>query len=239
MRHLLDAKQYWDSPEHVRNYLAKAHLLPHCREGDEVLVRQIPANACKVLDLGTGDGHLVDLVLRRRPKAHCVGVDASVHMLRVARHRFRWQKRVEILHHDLNDPIFALGPFDAIVSRFATHNLDRRRQLKLYAEVFSLLNPGGVFCNLEHVPAPTEQLHERFYEELGDAADCFDDITSKPVTLTTHLRWLRELEFGDVDCHWQWLEMALIIATKRPVAGRVLDTPRAKVDRRAAVVSRS
>ncbi len=142
-------------------------------------------------------------------------------MLNAARRRFGDYARVRFLHHDLNEPLLDLEPFDIIVSRFATHNLDPQRQVALYSEVFELLTPGGTFCNLEHVPSSTLDLHKYFYEELGDAADCFNDIESKPVGLSTHLRWLRELEFDDVKCCWRWLEMALIVGVRRPVRERV------------------
>lgn len=219
MNKQIDAVEYWANAQHVRNYLAKAHLLPHSSEGDKELLRQIPAGSRKILDLGTGNGHMIGLLRDRRLAREYVGLDVSVHMLAAAKERFRDDPDVEFIRHDLNYPISQLGQFDVVVTRFATHNLDRARQLKLYSEVFELLTPDGVFCNLEHVPAPTESLHRYFYEQLGSVADCFDDISSKPVSLETHLRWLQELEFAYVGCEWQWLEMALIVAAKGPVPG--------------------
>jgi tRNA (cmo5U34)-methyltransferase len=231
------AQDYWASPEHVRNYLAKAPSLPHRHEGDEALLDRVPADARRILDLGTGNGHLLGLLRRQFPECVCVGVDVSVHMLNAARTRFRHHKRIDFRHHDLNEPLSGLGQFDVVVTSFATHNLEVRRQMSLYAEVFELLRPGGVFCNLEHVPSPTADLHKYFYKALGEAADCFNNIEDKPTALSTHLRWLRELEFGNVDCYWQWLEMALIVGTKRAVfSNGASRNPQLKIDQYPSVL---
>jgi tRNA (cmo5U34)-methyltransferase len=32
--------------------------------------------------------------------------------------------------------------------------------------------------------------------------------------LYTQLNWLRELGFADVDCHWKWRELALLVAIR-------------------------
>ena len=87
-----------------------------------------------------------------------VGLDVSEPMLEQARERFGGIAQVELLAHDLADPLPAVGRFDAVVSSFAIHHLEHERKRSLYGEVFSLLAPGGVFCNLEHVASATRSL---------------------------------------------------------------------------------
>src|SRR3712207_9483610 len=87
-------------------------------------------------------------------------------MLRAARERFADVSRITLVEHDLAEalPGEALGRFDAVVSSFAIHHLEHERKRSLYAEVFDLLAPGGVFANLEHVASPSERLHVRSEE---------------------------------------------------------------------------
>jgi SAM-dependent methyltransferase len=216
---------YWMDLENVRNYLSKAARLPHRRAGDAALIQATPLNVNRILDLGTGDGHLIALLMQSHPNAQFVGVDISMHMLAAAKTRFRGNPQVTIFQHDLNQSLDRLGKFDVVVSSLATHHLTSSGMARLYAEIFELLGTGGVFCNLDHVAASTEQEHYFFYDLLGDAADCFDDIRSKPLPISQHLRLLREIEFSDVACRWEWFEMALLVASRAPLVESTTPRP--------------
>jgi len=133
--------------EHVDRYLANADTFPHKPEGESVLLDQVPREARRILDLGTGDGRLLALLRVDRPGSVGVAVDVSEPMLERARQRFAGLP-VELLGHDLAKPLPDLGRFDAVVSSFAIHHLEDERKRSLYAEVFARLEPGGVFANL-------------------------------------------------------------------------------------------
>jgi len=200
--------------EHALTYLARADRIPHRTEGEAALLEFIPPKAKRILDLGTGNGRLLALVLIGRPEADAVALDFSPAMLAAARQRFQGDERVRVIAHNLDLPLPDLGRFDAIVSSFAIHHCRDRRKRALYAEIHAALTPDGVFCNLEHVAAGSVTLHDRFLRALGiTAAD--EDPSNRCAPVALQLRWLRDLGFADVDCHWKWLELALLGGTKR------------------------
>jgi len=204
----------WTSTDHVRDYLGRADQISHRTEGESALLELIPRETRRILDLGTGDGRLLALVRSEHPGTEAVAVDFSPAMLEVSRKRFDGDSRVRVVEHNMDSSLPALGNFDAVISSFAIHHLVHERKRALYAEVFALLNAGGMFCNLEHVSSPTPRLHEEFLLRIGFTVET-EDPSNKLLDLETQLKWLREIGFSDVDCLWKWRELALL-AGRRP-----------------------
>ena len=199
----------WTSNEHAHEYLERADSITHRGEGESALLEFLPPNTKRVLDLGTGDGRLLALVGREHPDTQAVAIDFSPTMLEAARKRFAGESSKSLVAHNLDDPLPALGKFDAVVSCFAIHHLVHERKRALYAEIHDLLNAGGVFCNLEHVASPTPRLHKEFLERIGFTVES-EDPSNKLLDIETQMGWLREIGFVDVDCHWKWRELALL-----------------------------
>src|SRR4051795_8248456 len=209
----MSAKE-WASVDHALAYLARADRIPHRTEGEAVILDHVPLGVGRMLDLGTGDGRLLGLLKIERPNARGVALDFSPVLLQRARERFSSDPQIEVVEHDLDEPLPALGRFDAVVSCFAIHHLTHERKRSLYAEIFALLKPGGVFCNLDLVSSPTLALHEHFLHFISCTLE-EEDASNKPLDVQTQLLWLREVGFADVDCYWKWLELALLIGVKQ------------------------
>jgi len=199
----------WRSQDHVRDYLERADSISHRTEGEAALLELISPGVRRVLDLGTGDGRLLGLVKREFPDVEAVAVDFSPAMLEAVRKRFAADSSVSVVEHNFDQPLPNLGMFDAVISSFAIHHVVHERKRALYAEVFGLLHNGGVFCNLEHVASPSQQLHEEFLHRIGFTVET-EDPSNKLLDLETQLQWLREIGFVDVDCLWKWRELALL-----------------------------
>jgi tRNA (cmo5U34)-methyltransferase len=205
----------WQTIEHALAYLSRADKLPHRTEGERVLLEQIPQNAHRFLDLGTGNGRTLALVMLNRPKAEGAALDFSEPMLEQARNRFEKDNRISIVKHDFSQPLpkAELGKFDAVVSSLAIHHLTHERKKLLYKEIFDMLNIGGVFCNLEHVSSPTQTIHMKFLVQVGQTPET-EDPSNKLLDFETQLQWLKHIGFTDVDCYWKWLELALLVGFK-------------------------
>ena len=203
----------WRSSEHALDYLNRAGSIPHRAEGESALLEFIPPTVRRVLDLGTGDGRLLALVKLHHPEATAVAIDFSPAMLDAAQKRFAGDSSVAVMVHNLDRPLPELGRFDAVVSSFAIHHLSHPRKRALYLEVYRVLRPGGVFCNLEHVDSPTPDLHDEFLRRIGCTRES-EDPSNHLLEMEIQLAWLREIGLVDVDCSWKWRELALLVGRK-------------------------
>jgi SAM-dependent methyltransferase len=214
------SREEWSNVHHATAYLDIIDAVPHRTEGEAVLLEHIPINAKRALDLGTGNGRLLKMIKANRPNIRGVGLDISPTMLKVAQEGFAVDKSIQVIEHDLNNSLLPLlselGTFDVIVTSLTIHHLTHKRKRSIYEEIFSLLNRGGIFCNLEHVDSPTSNLHEHFLNSIGDRIASFarDENSDRLLSLETQLDWLRQIGFVDVDCYWKWLELALLIGIK-------------------------
>lgn len=204
-----DALGEWSEPERVEEYLSRE--IPHRRVAEGMLLAALPQRVERFLDLGTGDGRLLAALRERHPDARAVGLDVSEPMLARAAERFDDDSRVELRSHDLGLPLGEVGSADAVVSGLAIHHLPDARKRELFGEIHALLTPGGVFANLDLVSAASRRLHERFRREIGRTED---DPSDRLADLSEQLGWLREAGFAEVDCHFKWLELALLVAVK-------------------------
>jgi tRNA (cmo5U34)-methyltransferase len=198
----------WRNPGQVADYLARMDHLPARAAGESALVEILPESPQSLLDLGSGDGRLAELVAEARPSIGAmVLVDSSAPMLNRARDRFRGDGRVEIREWDLNEDVTPLGEFDLVVSGFALHHLENDRERELFAEIVALLRPGGMFANLEVVASATPELHADFLKAIGREAD---DPEDRLVEVEPQLAWMRSAGLTQVDCMWRWRGFALM-----------------------------
>ncbi len=180
------------------------------------------------LDLGCGAGAMSRLVLRSRPQSHGVLVDFSEVMLARAKTRLAdVRSHICLLHGDLSDPDWLTMPsahrYDAVVSGLAIHHLSSERKRALFAEILALLEPGGIFINMDYVviQGPLRSLFDkcmhanavRAERESGSARAAheidLDDGEDRPDGVEQQLGWLRDAGFEDVEVHFKWAEAAI------------------------------
>jgi tRNA (cmo5U34)-methyltransferase len=202
----------WGEQAKVDSYVSRVGTLVPRQVGELELLEAMPNEVGALLDLGCGDARLARLVSDHHPEVETiVAVDTSEPMLELARSNLACDARFDIRRHDLNEPLFPLGSFDAVVSGFAVHHVSDERKRELFSEIAAILRPGGVFANLEVVRCATPRLHAEFYRRIGRDSDDPEDVLA-PVE--PQLEWMREAGLVDVDCQWRWRGFALLVGRR-------------------------
>lgn len=136
---------------------------------DALRLHEGPPSA--VLDLGCGDGHLIERLLRRLgPQTRVIGVDMSDAELAIARRRFAQHTNVELLCERAQHLSLPSRSVDVVLCH-ATLMVIRPLAPAL-AEVARVLEPGGLFAAMtasprapEGITAELSAVIERFFRE--------------------------------------------------------------------------
>lgn len=226
---------HWQHEELAASFAERRRILiPLLELQEDVLGRLFSRSEHPVkrfLDIGAGAGAMSELMLGAGvagSESRGVLVDFSQPMLdRVAVNLADYPGRWQAVTGDLNDPAWrdALpgGRYDAVVSGLAIHHLPPERKPALFAEILELLEPGGMFVNMDYV-AIDGPLRGLFDEEMLASAvraeresggtrhehelDLEDD-DDWPDTVEDQLRWLRDAGFQQVEVHFKWAEAAI------------------------------
>jgi tRNA (cmo5U34)-methyltransferase len=134
----------------------------------------------KILDLGAGYGALTLFLLSYLPNATAICQDGSDEMITLGRTRMEGLTgRFDYVRCDFSRSGWSklvLGPFDAVVSSLAIHNVRAPMIIRgIYQEIFPLVKPCGCFLNFDRIHPPLED----------------------------QIEWLREAGFQDVKCFWK------------------------------------
>jgi len=237
--------EVWKLPAIVNRFLSYRAAIPLAQEQIGVMMSILKSRGQPVenfLDLGCGDGILGAAILGEYPSSHGLFVDFSKPMLEQAREQFReYANQVTFANLDYGDPAWlnsvqAQGPFDAIVSGYSIHHQPDARKRAIYGEIFSLLEPGGWFINIEHVSSAAQlniDLFENHYVEARYAIEgrnggtrTFEQIAeeyrNRPdkaanILAPTEVQcdWLREIGYEEVDCYFRIYELA-VFGGRRP-----------------------
>jgi SAM-dependent methyltransferase len=130
--------------------------------------------------LGAGYGALTHFLLRYFPKATVVCQDGSEEMAKLGRERMKeFERRFAYVIADFSRHGWSKltpGPFEAIVSSIAIHNVNSPNIIRnIYQDAHELLKPGGCFLNFDRLEPP----------------------------LQDQLKWLKQAGFVDVQCFWK------------------------------------
>lgn len=234
-----ESKSEWQTKELVQTFLTGVRGALPGADLQLAVMGKIAQEWCprpgRILDLGCGNGILGRFLLNLFPAAQSLFVDFSTPMLDAARENVGSLPQATIAFGDFSTPAWVEvaqpdRPFDIVVSGFAIHHQPDARKRALYAEIFDLLAPGGLFLNLEHVASATVAGQELFDEFFIDHLHAFhrrsnpeanratisDSFYKRPdkkenilARVEAQCDWLKEIGFIDVDCFFKVFELAL------------------------------
>ena len=137
-----------------------ASLIPHYKElidAAAMAVRVVAPTAPAVVDLGTGSGALAAAIIKVRPKARLIGIDADEAMLAAARRRLRG--RIDTIRDDFE--LARIPRCDVIAASFALHHIDAgHKKAALYKRCFTSLRDGGMLVSADCFLASTAKLQK-------------------------------------------------------------------------------
>jgi SAM-dependent methyltransferase len=229
----------WKLPAIVNRFLSYRSAIPLAQEQIGVMMSILetrPQPVENFLDLGCGDGILGAAILGAYPSSRGVLADFSQAMLDQAREQLKeYASQLVFENLDYGDPAWvnkmhAYGPFDAIVSGYSIHHQPDARKREVYAEIFSLLKPGGWFVNIEHIAPAAQLVTDLFNSHIvagyyaieqrnggtrtrQEMADIYmnrpDKDANKLLSVDTQCAWLREIGYEEVDCYFRIYELAV------------------------------
>ena len=182
-------------------------------------------NKLNVLDLGAGTGIFTSFLLQKYPDAKVTLIDMADEMLEVARQRFKGNGNIKYITADYSRYEFP-GTFDVVISAMSIHHLTDAAKRRLFAKMYGLLNPGGIFVNAEQVLGETPEL-DVLYRKLWEESIRNGGVPKKEIrawkerlkldreaTAGAQARWLKKAGFAQVGCSYKYFKFAVVFGAK-------------------------
>jgi len=135
-------------------------------------LRTLDVERPRVLELGAGPGFLADHLLRALPALSYVMLDFSAAMHALAAERLGPRvAQVQQVERSFKQAGFGadLGPFDAVVTMQAVHELRHKQYAHaLHAEVRGLLAPGGRYLVCDHFVGDGGMKNDQLYMTIAE-----------------------------------------------------------------------
>ncbi len=196
-----------------------------------------------IVDLCCGEGLLDEIILEGHPSFTLHGLDGSDEMLlkageRLSRFGDRFTAdKFELASDDWRKPGQAIN---AVISSMAIHHLTGPQKQELFADIFKMLSPDGIFIVADIIAHPDRMGEQQAAEALDDivrrrsleldgnlsAFEFFiregwnifryldpQDI-DKPSPLFDQLQWLERSGFSHIDVHWMLAGHAIFSGRK-------------------------
>lgn len=206
------------------------------------LIRHKDGSVNNLFDIGCGNGILTSVILNEFPQAHAALLDFSDTMIDAAKEKLNsYGDQIKFIKSDYGKEALAAQmsednkSFDVIVSRFSIHHQPDERKLQVYKEIYEMLNPDGIFINIEYNASISIWSNNVFEDYVCDHLYDFsrkkgefknreeivrnfrtrhDNDAEVVTSVGKQCRWLSEIGFSDVDCYFRIFNIALFAGRK-------------------------
>jgi tRNA (cmo5U34)-methyltransferase len=188
----------------------------------------------RILDLGCGDGLMVEELLKVDDSINATLVDGSQEMLIAAGNRlarFENKHLIKANFQDLLAQDLLPNAFNFVISSFAIHHLVMSEKEALFEYIYRHLDSGGFFLNIDVVLSPTDDLEKWYMMLWQEWIDTYaaisqkeallkvprkykDNLDNTPDSLMKQLQALKTIGFENVDCYYKYGVFAMFGGSK-------------------------
>ena len=190
-----------------------------------------------ILDLGCGDGFLIQNITKKYSNNKFYLLDGSKDMIKKAKEALKNYNTIFIdqTFEEYIEQVDTKNKYHFICSSNAIHHLNLEMKQRLFSKIYNELQPGGLFIDIDTVEPFSERsetwqfkmwtdwMNETLQKNcLNDKIGKYDDLPSiyknkeenKPDTLISQLDLLNDIGFKDVDCFYKYGIFAVFGGTK-------------------------
>jgi len=164
-------------------------------EAITTVLDKLVQQSSRLLEIGCGNGVLLDVLRTRYPTLKLAGRDFSQPMVELA--QSRGIANCDVAHGDVRSLDFEDETFDLVVGERVVINLmDRAHQWEALAEIARVLRPGGYYLCIE-----------AFKDGLNCLNEARDELGLEPNTEAYHNLWFEEPGFRqEVAKHFEMID---------------------------------
>lgn len=180
-----------------------------------------------ILDLGSGTGHGIKLILKKYPDSMITGVDFSKSAILDCKNKLKeYSNNIKFIEQDIIDLEFEDNKFDVIISAVTIHNITHSQKEILFKKIFSWLKPNGCFINGDFIEGENKEI-DNHYREIyrqymvkrmhGRELEVWLDhafIQDMPMKLSSQFEILRRVGFKNMFLLWQFVNESVYVAKK-------------------------